>query len=842
MRRAAGRIGGGSAAGSSAAGDPAAPLLTIDCKHRSQVADRITIPDRPTRAGAADPMPSHPPSQGAAPPIAAKAKALLDACFEQYRAKLIDIGRASIEMSGDLFEANDYVEDKDVDDFKAKRSAWVGAFDKALRELYERRLGGARRKGRRPDFDASASTLRVLTAFDQEKQAALVAATAFLYRLTRRELEALELRVGSLLPAGERREPDNPFGPPYILDAIGMSARATYPNPRIWRPFMERVVADLTPAANKVYITLNRLLADQGVLPEIKAELRARSEFRPVDDKDLIPTFSQMLHEAGQALPADVAVPQLGDAASATVFDFAAAAGQATEAIAAIVPSAAAADVQGAGKDAAPAQSLAAGLAAIGAEAPRRSADAAGGDALFPDLDPLMALGTSTPLFNTLGHWQRIDLPAELAKLVSAGGGASPAAAIPLNLIPHIRAAVVDQVANPTDRITMDVIGLLFDYIFRDPSIPDSMRRLFGRLQVPVLKAALLDRTFFSDATHPVRRLLDHLAEAAIGSTHDAGYCASFERASTAVVLRICRDYEIDASVFVAADAELAAFLDAERSKVETGVREDVAVALEAERSEADRAHVRALVRDRLAGLALPFEVRGFVETTWADYLTAVRRDRGPESTEWTAATRTLDDLLWSILAKERTAQKARLTKLIPTLVVALRKGCAAVNAPAERTRAFFDALYPLHLAAIRPRPEPAHDEPAVAAAPAEDAESTGIARGRPRLDATNVHDFVSEMAVGTWLSFRREEGPAVSARLTWVSPMRSKYIFTSRSRAHAFLYSPEELAWELVSGKASLVLEPVPLFDRAVSAALDTLAAHRPAGAPAPTPTGKAA
>jgi hypothetical protein len=842
MRRAAGRIGGGRAAGWSAGGGPAAPLFTIDCKHRSQVADSITIPGRPSPAGAAEAMPSNPPPQRASPPIAAKARALLDACFEQYRGKLIDIGRASIEMSGDLFEGNDYVEDKDVDDFKAKRGAWVSAFDKALRELYERRLGGARRKGRRPDFDASASTLRVLTAFDQEKQAALVAATAFLYRLTRRELEALELRVGSLLPAGELREPDNPFGPPYILDAIGMSARATYPNPRIWRPFMERVVADLTPAANKVYITLNRHLADQGVLPEIKAELRARSEFRPVDDKDLIPTFSQMLHEAGQALPADVAVPQLGDAASATVFDFAAAGGQATEAIASIVPSAAAAGTQGATRDAAPAQSLAAGLAAIGAEAPRRSADATGGDALFPDLDPLMALGTSTPLFNTLGHWQRIDLPAELAKLVSAGGGASPAAAIPLNLIPHIRAAVVDQVANPTDRITMDVIGLLFDYIFRDPSIPDSMRRLFGRLQVPVLKAALLDRTFFSDAAHPVRKLLDRLAEAAIGSTHDASYCASFERASAAVVLRICRDYEIDASVFAAADAELAAFLDAERSAVERGVREDVAVALEAERSEADRAHVRALVRDRLAGLALPFEVRGFVETTWADYLTALRRDQGAESAEWIAATRTLDDLLWSILAKERTAQKARLTKLIPTLVVALRKGCAAVNAPVERTRAFFDALYPLHVAAIRPRPEPEPREPAAPAAPAEDAEATGIERGRPRLDAANVHDFVSEMAVGTWLSFRREDGPSISARLTWVSPMRTKYIFTSRSRAHAFLYSPEELAWELVSGKASLVLEPVPLFDRAVSAALDTLAAHRPAGAPAPTPAGKAA
>ena len=255
-------------------------------------------------------MTQNPSRPGPVTPIPPAAKALLDGCFEQYRAKLTDIGRASIEMSGDLFEGNAFVDEKDVAEFKAKRSAWVERFDKALGELYERRLGGGRRKGRRPDFDASISTLRVLTAFDQEKQAALVAATAFLYRLTRRELDALDLRVETLLPAGDRRDPDNPFGPPYILDAIGLSARATYPNPRLWRPFMERVVADVTPAANKIYITLNRYLADHGVLPEIKAELRARSEFRPADDKDLIPTFSQMLHDAVQALPGNVEVPQ----------------------------------------------------------------------------------------------------------------------------------------------------------------------------------------------------------------------------------------------------------------------------------------------------------------------------------------------------------------------------------------------------------------------------------------------------------------------------------------------------------------------------------------------------
>jgi hypothetical protein len=771
------------------------------------------------------------------------ARKLLDGCFQQYRSKLVDIARASIELSGDLFEGNTFVSEADVDEFKAKRTQWVERFEQALADLYARRVAGARRKGRRPDYDASLSTLRVLTAFDHEKQAALVAATGFLMRLTRRELDALDLRLEELLAGDRVRDVDNPFGPPYILDAIGLSARAVYPNPRIWRPFMERVVADLTPAANKVYITLNRYLADHGVLPEIKAALRARSELRPADDKDLIPTFSRMLHDVGQGLPTDIAVPQLGDATTGSVFDFAAAEPTAANVVAEMMPSSvspmpAAQPAGGTATQQAPvmpATAVAAGLAALGATIPRTPARAADSAGLFPDLDPLMALGTSTPLFNTLGHWQRIDLPAELAKVAPQSSTGEPMAAVPLNLIPYIRAAVASQIANPTDRITMDVIALLFDYVFRDPSIPDSLRRLFGRLQVPVLKAALLDRSFFSDRQHPARRLLDHLADAAVGSGSDADYELALEREAAEVVERVCRDFEIDLIVFDQADRQLARFIEAERRNTDLAVKPEVAAALRAEVTESDRAEVRALVRDKLAGLHLPFDVRGFVETVWADYLTAVRRDRSVESTEWIASLRTLDDLLWSIVAKERTAQKARLTKMIPALVMGLRKGASAVKAPADRLKPFFDALYELHVAAIKPKAASEIAEPAPDLAP----DARGTARGRPALTQANVHDFVSEMVVGTWLSFRIDDQRMTNARLTWISPLRTKYIFTSRGKGRAFMFTPEELAWELATGKATLVLEPVPLFDRAVSAALDTLAARQPqrSGPAAATP-----
>src|SRR5262249_62321989 len=64
---------------------------------------------------------------------------------------------------------------------------------------------------------------------------------------------------------------------------------------------------------------------------------------------------------------------------------------------------------------------------------------------------------------------------------------------------------------------TLDIMTMLFDQIFDDRKIPNSMRWLIGRLQIPMLKVAILDKTFFSTRTHPARQMLDTLGEIAVG-------------------------------------------------------------------------------------------------------------------------------------------------------------------------------------------------------------------------------------------------------------------------------------------------------------------------------------
>jgi hypothetical protein len=734
---------------------------------------------------------------------AEEARALLRECCAQFQSGLVEVLAGSLESTNDLFEQNKFVSDAEILDFRGKRGEWLNRFAQTYKELFERRLSGNRRRGRRPDADRSLASLRVLNAFDQEKQAALVSAADFLRRLTRREVDALDLRVGVLLGEKLAREIDNPFAPDHVLDAMGMTSRALLPNPRVWRPLMERMLADLTPAATKLYIRSNRLLADRHVLPEIKAELRARSDLRPADDSDLLPLFMRLIKEAAPPnLVVDVAVPgaSAGDTPSPAEGEAARAA-----AIPAREPNPYAAELARA-VPATPAPASATGL---------------------PQLDPMLALGSLSSVVAALDRWQAVD-PA-LAAAASTPGSeteSADAAPLPLNRIPWIRSAVAPQVVNPSDQITLDVIALLFDYIFRDPSIPDSLRELFARLEVPILKAALIDHAFFSDRKHPARKFLDHLAAAAVGTTGDDLYGVGFVQVATDLIDGVCREFKFDAAVFADTDARLQAFVEAEQRNAAEEFDRDVAVALTAEHTEAERSTVRAFVRDKLTGISVPFEVRGFAETVWCDYLTLVRRHDGEASPSWSSAVRVLDDLLWSITAKERNAQKTKLTKMVPALIRDLRAGGAAVQVREERLQPFLEAVYKLHMAAIKPKPK---NTPVAAvanlASTAPQAPQEEPARLPP---VDNVHDFVGEMVVGTWVAFNRDQG-ASNARLSWVSPMRTKYIFTTRSRGQALVVSPEELAWQLSEGTARLIVEPVPLFDRAVSSAIDGLARDKP-------------
>ena len=80
------------------------------------------------------------------------------------------------------------------------------------------------------------------------------------------------------------------------------------------------------------------------------------------------------------------------------------------------------------------------------------------------------------------------------------------------NLILAHREELRQAATGALDHMVIDVIAGLFDQILSDAKVPPQMARQIARLQLPVLRAALGDTTFFSSRRHPVRRFINRIA------------------------------------------------------------------------------------------------------------------------------------------------------------------------------------------------------------------------------------------------------------------------------------------------------------------------------------------
>ena len=412
----------------------------------------------------------------------------------------------------------------------------------------------------------------------------------------------------------------------------------------------------------------------------------------------------------------------------------------------------------------------------------------------------------------------------------------------PVNILREIKAAARDAPLTGLDATTIDLVAMLFDFVFDDESIPAAVKARLGRLQIPVLKVALLDRTFFSSAAHPARRLIDLLAQASMGSSgredHGDGALALVDN----VVDAVLSEFDTELELFEKQVARVNAFI-VQQGRAEAEVVERSARLIEArEREEIARALAEDEVARRLqVRVWVPAPVRDMLVGAWVRALASVQLAEGEGSPAWQALVNTMDDLLWSVEPKAAPDERKRLVVMLPGMLRRLHDGFVRSSIADADRDAFLGALVDCHanavkaglrgIAAIPPAPTPP---------PVEDARlereivpAAGIRVEEVRLRASrgaavrNVFTrsgIWSNLQRGTWVEFRSEDGVASRARLTWVSPNKGVYLFTNpESGAAALSISPEALAEQMRRGEAR-VLDAAPLVERAVGSMLEGL------------------
>ncbi|MBN2886473.1 MAG: DUF1631 family protein, partial [Chromatiaceae bacterium] len=349
------------------------------------------------------------------------------------------------------------------------RDSYVKAFDQAIGRL----------RGERSD---SGATLRLPTELslvdteDFERDLAIGKLSARATFNCSQQLTALDRRLTALLRLSRIGQDDNPLYPRTLftamldtLDAMGAGEQLGL----VLVHEFERQTASELPG---IYAELNRYLIDAGVLPKI-----------PLAGSQQAPRAQSLDEGAGSHGRAS--------AGSGAHQGMEGGGARSHEDVFAQL-----------------AQALQAGMA--------HQAQARGDfPILTPSLPTLSQPGSAGTGASVSGLIQALDQVQRSQRHQGPLSGLGQAQFDPhsLDVLRQIRATPIVNSSHPVDAMTIDIVSMLFGAIFNDPDLSAAMRAELARLQIPVVKVALLDKAFFSDRRHPARRLLDLIASSGIG-------------------------------------------------------------------------------------------------------------------------------------------------------------------------------------------------------------------------------------------------------------------------------------------------------------------------------------
>lgn len=269
-----------------------------------------------------------------------------------------------------------------------------------------------------------------------------------------------------------------------------------------------------------------------------------------------------------------------------------------------------------------------------------------------------------------------------------------------------------DQQAGAINQVDDDVInlvGMMFDFILDDRNLAAPMKVLIGRLQIPMVKVAIADKTFFSKGGHPARRLLNEMAMAAIGwqeNSDENQRKDSLYNKMEAIVQSVLSDFEADLDIFNNLLTDFRAFLEKDKRRAQILEQRTIDAEAGKAKSERARAQVDSVLNRLTSGHDLPAAAQKLLRDAWGNVLFIISIKQGPDSADWQSAIRTAQQLVWSLTAPMTKENRQGLLRLVPELLSKLRAGLEGISYSPFDTAQLFKQLEGLHLARLRSAPK----------------------------------------------------------------------------------------------------------------------------------------
>lgn len=379
------------------------------------------------------------------------------------------------------------------------------------------------------------------------------------------------------------------------------------------------------------------------------------------------------------------------------------------------------------------------------------------------------------------------------------------------------------------DEDVINLVAMFFDFVLDDRNLPVPIQALISRLQIPILKVALKDKSFFNHSGHPARKLINTIADASIGwdeseqPKKDKLYTKIFE-----IIQAINEQYTDNEQIFADKLVELQNHVEQEQHR-NSLVERRTSQSIEGQaKTQQAKSVVQQLLFSRLEKLQLPIAITAFLVEQWQQLLVLVYLKHGEDSAEWMEALQLVDDLIWASNRHEDNRSLQRLGKIKAELLQRISTGLTKISATAEASqsaiRTIGEVLDQLQSQApVEFRPISAEQAVTLGHTPGSGSKSwqemTALERQQARYKAL-TYEFIKKadaLAVGSWLSYEdSKRGKILRCKLATKIDISDTFVFVNRFGFKVMEKTRKDFAYDLQQRRA-IPLETGVLFDRAM-------------------------
>ncbi|PCK09187.1 MAG: cell division protein FtsZ [Alteromonadaceae bacterium] len=365
---------------------------------------------------------------------------------------------------------------------------------------------------------------------------------------------------------------------------------------------------------------------------------------------------------------------------------------------------------------------------------------------------------------------------------------------------------------------TIDLVGMLFEYMLNDESLPDTVKALLSYLHTPFLKVAFIDPGFFEQTDHPARLLLNTLADAGSRWVGNDG-TSQFEIFSKIkeVVDVILREFSNEIKVITTQLLEFSSYTKNIRRRQELMEKRATEKAQGEERLREVKVHVNSEIKKRTDNRDLPSTILLFLLQPWSDYMSFALLRFGLESPKWNDAVSLVDHLLWCITPKLDAYEQQKQKQMSAELLESIERGFDTIGYDQAKGKKLVEGLSLLLQRAIRRQKVESvaiEERRKLERQAAEKAGAPIISDGDVTPEEDHMVESLKMIEFGTWFEFKGGK----RLKVAWYNARTSHYMLVDQMGKRVDMMAGIEMARQMISGETKIISgSSKPFFERAL-------------------------